>query len=329
MGRIVPVPSARNRHLSRKALAGLACGAAVLAGCGGGHQAAPSPSTTTAPSVTTPSTAKAGPAATSDSTAGTTPAPSTTTTTIGKPVASPLTPLSKYLINKKVTVSVALYDRVTRQTWLLNPSARQQAGAVTKLALLADILGHHQKEALPKDVRDLLPAMIKSGANPATTTIWDRVGSSSGLAAFDRSLGLDQTAPSSATLTPGTSLPGWEATTTSALDQVRLMEDFAYPNPHLDAASRAYGVSVLEQGEHNMGWGVSGGVPPRGVKAVVRDGLFDVAQHGWQVNSVGWVQGDGRDYVLAVLASGEPTAFAGVSTVEAISTVVYASLGPS
>ena len=54
-------------------------------------------------------------------------------------------------------------------------------------------------------------------------------------------------------------------------------------------------------------WGVSGGVPA-GVTVALKNGWLplDDANTDWQVNSVGWVSGDGRDYLIAVLQHGQP-----------------------
>ena len=43
----------------------------------------------------------------------------------------------------------------------------------------------------------------------------------------------------------------------------------------------------------------------------------------WQVNSVGWISGSGRDYLMAVLTTGNPTEQYGIDTISQLSTLVW------
>jgi beta-lactamase class A len=145
--------------------------------------------------------------------------------------------------------------------------------------------------------------------------MYNDVGGPSGVSAVNRDLGLTSTALS----------PAWGLTTTTAADQVKLMSAFAYPNAVLSPASRAYGLSLMENVEPAQDWGVSGGIPA-GVAVAIKNGWLPLAPRDWQVNSVGYVSGDGRDYVLAILTSDDPTEAYGIATIEQISSLVYAQL---
>jgi hypothetical protein len=46
------------------------------------------------------------------------------------------------------------------------------------------------------------------------------------------------------------------------------------------------------------------------------------------VNSVGYVDGDGRDYVIAVLTDG-PTESAGIGAIEGLSQLIWQELAPT
>ncbi len=48
----------------------------------------------------------------------------------------------------------------------------------------------------------------------------------------------------------------------------------------------------------------------------------------WQINSLGWVDGDGRDYILAVLTKNNPTEGYGIETIQGLSPLVWDSLAP-
>jgi hypothetical protein len=120
----------------------------------------------------------------------------------------------------------------------------------------------------------------------------------------------------------------WGLTTTTASDQVTLVRAFAYPNAVLSNAARAYGLSLMQDVEPAQDWGVTGGVPA-GVTVALKNGWAPLSANDWQVNSIGFVSGNGRNYVLAVLTDGETTEAYGIATIEELSSLVYASLGPS
>ncbi len=50
-------------------------------------------------------------------------------------------------------------------------------------------------------------------------------------------------------------------------------------------------------------WGVSGGVP-HNVTVALKNGWLPTGEYGsWEINSIGWVRGDRRDYLIAVLTA--------------------------
>ena len=118
--------------------------------------------------------------------------------------------------------------------------------------------------------------------------------------------GLGGTTVSTLALIPGTSLPGWGLTKTTALDEVRLVKRFAYPDSLLADAGRRYGLDLMEHVENDQYWGVSAGVA-QGTTVALKNGWLPLAGAGWQVNSIGWISGHGRDYVLAVLSDRNPS----------------------
>ncbi len=56
-------------------------------------------------------------------------------------------------------------------------------------------------------------------------------------------------------------------------------------------------------------WGATGGVPP-GVTVALKNGFAVVNR--WQINTTGWVDGDGRDYYIAVLTDTNATESYGI-----------------
>ncbi|MGH9079387.1 MAG: serine hydrolase [Acidimicrobiales bacterium] len=177
-------------------------------------------------------------------------------------------------------------------------------------------------QALPTAQTDLAGPMIENSDNQSATTLLGDIGGPEALSRFDHSAGMTDTTPSTLALIPGTSLPGWGLTTTSALDEVALMSKFAYPNSLLTDPSRTYGLSLMENIESDQRWGVSAGTTA-GTTVALKNGWLPLQPSNWQVNSVGWISGNGRNYVLAVLTTGNPTEAYGISTIEALATAVY------
>jgi hypothetical protein len=98
-------------------------------------------------------------------------------------------------------------------------------------------------------------------------------------------------------------------------------------------------------------WGVSCGpwgtrcdapdyaTPVPGVTVALKNGWKYVPScHGpddtcpWQVNSIGWVRGQGRDYALAVLTTDDPAGPGtfgfdyGITTIQSVSKLIWANL---
>ena len=64
---------------------------------------------------------------------------------------------------------------------------------------------------------------------------------------------------------------------------------------------------------------------PAGVMVALKNGWLplDARNFDWQINSVGWVSGDGRDYLIAVFTTGNPTEQYGIDTIDALAAMVW------
>ncbi|HEY4160726.1 MAG TPA: hypothetical protein VGM08_01565, partial [Candidatus Saccharimonadales bacterium] len=49
---------------------------------------------------------------------------------------------------------------------------------------------------------------------------------------------------------------------------------------------------------------------------------------GWEINSIGHVSGDGADYTIAILTSGDKTMQDGVDTIQALSGAAWTAISP-
>ena len=245
------------------------------------------------------------------------------------PHASPFAPVTAYLAGRQGTVLAAVYDVASGQTWHLGTGAAQDEASVVKLDILEALLARGTG-GLPADQEALARSMIEDSDNDAATSLWDAAGGAAGLTAYNVRAGLTGTTPSPCVTCAGFPWPGWGLTSTVPDDQLRLLKQLVVPgsSPLLSGAERAYALSLLENVAPDQAWGVSGGVPA-GVQVALKNGWLPLNEAGtdWQINSVGWVRGDGRDYLIAVLSTGSPTEQYGIDTVSGLSSHVWTALG--
>jgi hypothetical protein len=254
--------------------------------------------------------------------------PKQSTSPVAAHKISPFANLSNYLAGRQGKITAAVYDKRTGRTWMFHPGVRQDTASIVKVEIMGTALwnAQHAGTSLSSADQALIRPMIENSDNDAATAMLANVGGPSAVARFDHAAGLTGTTPSTKKYIPGTTLPGWGLTTTTALDEVKLIRKFAYPNPLLTSEHRRYGLSLMENVESDQSWGISGGVAA-GATIAVKNGWLPLAGQGWQINSIGWVHGHGRDYVLAVLTSHNPSEPYGIETIEAIARSVYRQLG--
>ena len=166
--------------------------------------------------------------------------------------------------------------------------------------------------------------MIEDSSNDAATSLWYAAGGAAGIQSYNAVAGLTGTTPSSCVQCSGFTWPGWGLSTTVPADQITLLKELVGPGTLLTSAERAYALSLLENVVPAQRWGVCGGVPA-GVTIALKNGWLPLndAATDWQVNSVGWISGDGRDYLMAVLTTGNPTEQHGIDTINQLSAVVW------
>lgn len=221
-------------------------------------------------------------------------------------------PIYDYMSTRRGTITVAVYDVVSQQQWWWHVSVRAYTASVVKVDILAALL--RRKGTLSASQRMLAAAMIERSDNTAATTLYGQIGGAAGLRAFDSAAGLTMTTPSSS----------WGLTRTSSLDQVRLLRELALPNSVLTSTQRSYELGLMANVVTSQRWGVTGGVPA-GVTVSLKNGWLPLSAArggGWQVNSIGYVHGQGRRYVIAVLTH-SPSFSYGVATINRISAIVW------
>jgi beta-lactamase class A len=235
---------------------------------------------------------------------------------------------TSYLSTRTGTVLAAVYDVKTGQTWRLGQGRPQAEASVVKLDVLETLLAERGgSTGLSASDRALAQQMIEDSDNTAATSLWYEVGGGTQIGSFNAKAGLTQTSPSVCVICPGFPWPGWGLTTTTPADQVALLRDLIEPSSPLTSAERDYALSLLENVTSSQRWGVSGGVPT-GVTVALKNGWLPLegTDSDWQINSVGWIAGGGRDYALAVLTTGNPTEQYGIDTIDQLAAEIWQNM---
>jgi hypothetical protein len=226
------------------------------------------------------------------------------------------------------TVRVAVYDISTHQTWTAGETSRaQDEASIVKVDVLETLLDQ-QPAGLTSEQAALAQQMIEESNNDAATALWDTVGGAAGLRAFNARAGLTGTTPSACVECAGFPWPGWGLTTTTPVDQLKLLRELVTPDSVLSAAQRKVALGLMEDVTPDQRWGVSGGVPAQ-VTVALKDGWLplNAADTDWQINSIGWVHGASRDYLIAVLSTGNPSEAYGIDTIDELSAMIWRQLG--
>jgi beta-lactamase class A len=226
------------------------------------------------------------------------------------------------------TVLAAVYDLNTGQGWTMGQGGEpQNEASIVKVDILETLFAQ-QRGGLSATDQALAQQMIEDSDNDAATALWEAVGGASGIRAYNQAVGLTSTTPSSCVQCPGFPWPGWGLTTTTPADQISLLMQLVRPGTSVGTADRDYALRLMENVAPSQRWGVSGGVPAQ-VTVALKNGWLPLndAETDWQVNSVGWVSGQGRDYLIAVLSTGNPTEAYGIDTIDQLSAIVWNGLG--
>ena len=251
------------------------------------------------------------------------------TTTSTAPPTEPLgAQETTYLASRTGDATVAVSDIATGRTWLYHPGDAQDTASIVKVDIMATLMAQSEASGQPLSASTtaLLTPMIEASDNDAATSLWAAAGAASGIGHYDTSIGMTGTAPSPCVQCTGFPWPGWGLTTTTASDQITLLRQLVHPGGSLNLADRQLALTLLENVESSEHWGVSGGIPP-GVTVALKNGWVPLTDGLWQIDSIGWVEGKGRNYLIAVLTDGNPTEQYGIDTIDTLSAMVWSSFG--
>jgi beta-lactamase class A len=233
---------------------------------------------------------------------------------------SPSNPFSPALVaalnSRAGVISASVLDLTTGIAYQYHPGQLSITCSVVKVEIIGTLLTQAQASgrSLTPTEQALATAMIDQSDNGAATTLWDEVGGAPSVHRFDDEVGMTSTTPN----------VHWGLTTTTAADQVTLLQRLVQPNAVLSDASRAYVLGLMEHVTPSQAWGVSANAAP-GTTVALKNGWLPIST-GWTVNSIGWVDGYGRDYLIAVTASGNPSESYGIDSISEVATAAWNAL---
>ena len=230
--------------------------------------------------------------------------------------ADMISAISNYVSTRDDNVTVAVEDLLTGRFYQFRPGVVEHTASTLKVDILATLLSEAQAEgrSLTAQEQALAVPMIEESLDSAADALWTQLGPAA-VGAFERATGMTSTVPA----TDGI----WGTTTTTALDRLDMIRTLVEPNSLLTPSSRAYVLNLMEHITPSQDWGATGGVPA-GTSVALKNGFAIV--NGWQINTTGWVDGGGRNYLIAVLTDGNSSEDYGISTVNAVSSIVWQSL---
>ncbi|MFF7593104.1 serine hydrolase [Kitasatospora purpeofusca] len=209
-------------------------------------------------------------------------------------------------------VSVAVTDLGTGQSLSYGgPGHGFATASIVKLDILAALLLRTQDLGRTPTAaqRDLATTMIENSDNDSATGLWDEIGADPGLDAANARFGL--------TATEAGQDGYWGLTSTTADDQLRLLRQVFTDDSLLSPASRAYIRELLDQVEDDQRWGVGAAASDGGFE--VKNGWLPRDTDGlWVINSIGRVERDGHELLIAVVSDGNPTDTDGMDLVESV-----------
>jgi hypothetical protein len=203
-------------------------------------------------------------------------------------------------------LAVGAVDLTTGATVGYDAKVQIRGGGVVTADILAALLLQHQQAGTPVSDQEaeLAASMIENGSVPAATQLWNLIGGPRGLATANATLKLRGTIPA-----PG----DWTWTSTTVADQLQLLADFVAPGSPLRSSARDYALGLMASAAAGQRWGVLAAASAHTAGAVSNAELHGPA---WVIGSVGVIQRNGDELLVAVLSDRNPAQVPAVTAVQ-------------
>jgi beta-lactamase class A len=204
-------------------------------------------------------------------------------------------------------LAVGVVDLKTGVTASYDADQPIRGGDVITTDILAAMLLEHQQAGTQISGREaqLAAQMVEDGSVTAATQLWSLVGGAPGLAAANSTLKLRGTIPAR---------DDWTWTSTTVADQLQLLADLVEPGSPLHSAARDYALGLMTDSTAGQRWGVLAGASAH-TAAAVNDGRL--VGPAWVVGSIGVIQHNGNELLVAVLSDRNPAEVPALTAVQA------------
>jgi beta-lactamase class A len=245
--------------------------------------------------------------------------PTTTTTQLLSVNPFTVKAVAAYLKNRTNLVTAAVYDVRSGKTYVYNPNVHETTASMVKIDILAVLLHEAQEDRRELTAKENLLAtkMIKFSSNGAAIKLWSDIGGRDAIDSFNSLIGFKQTIPSYS----------WGDIETTPRDQLQLLKVIVLPNTILSAASRTYESDLMEDVTPGQRFGLGWGSPVRATVGL-KDGWYADKLTGWQINTSGYVQYNGRLYLATIMCTSNPDEAYGEGTVTTLSRLIWQNLKP-
>lgn len=218
-------------------------------------------------------------------------------------------------------VAVSVLDRRTGARWHHRGEVPVPMASTAKVLVVAAAMRHARDRgrALTQRERGDARMAITESENEVTDVLYRQSGGHESVARLARRLGLAHAT---------TGVDHWSRTLTTTDELVTLVHSLASGRAPLVPDDTETLLALMGAVVDGQRWGV-GTVGSRTVRVRVKNGwmtLDATPDRPWQVNSVGDVRGDGRDYALAIAQQAQQTQFEGFELASRIGRVAYAAL---
>lgn len=248
---------------------------------------------------------------------------------IRMPTASPTGPVRSQLAQimdayaaNTDRLGLALRDLTSGKDFEFRGDYSSQSASMAKVMIVAMALRKAAADGgeLPFERMTQASNAIIHSDNDSADALWAYAGGPDAYQVLANELGMTQTHRD-----PDKDFWSWTWTTPS--DQRLLMDRIMHGTPALTVQDRFYLLDLMSKVEQAHTWGV-GAPKSTDVDVWMKNGWvqFQSTDNLWAVNSMGHVQGEGRDYILAMMCR-MPTFEAGKQLLNDIGGDVFAALG--
>ncbi|WP_125707107.1 hypothetical protein [Lacticaseibacillus porcinae] len=244
-----------------------------------------------------------------------TPAPQLTQSdTKAKPTAAQVKATLKQQWTKQLAktpnlpVSIAVTSKQYHFTLAMNnhKASAHTTASIVKVAMLAQLLHQHAQHhtTLTETERAAATGAIKHSNNADANTLYHAIGQGQGLTSLFSSLKMTQSRAYAS---------GWVSTTTTASDQLILLNEIFGDGTYLTAKSKAYIKDLMQHVAADQNWGISAGSRDFALKNGWR---LNGHNNTWIVNSIGEIGSGDDSATIAILTDQNSGLKTGIAQVE-------------